>query len=104
MWTLAHAHGTLLAVVNLGFAFTVRALPDWSPAHRALASATLRSASILLPAGFFLGGAVIYGGDPGLGIVLVPVGAILLFVAVFVTALGLKHFVLDARLHSPRRK
>ena len=40
----------------------------------------------LLPLGFLLGGIYTYGGDPGDGILLVPVGAVLLLVAVFVMA------------------
>ena len=28
LWTLAHAHGTLLALIHIGFALTVRALSD----------------------------------------------------------------------------
>jgi hypothetical protein len=86
MWTLAHAHGTLLALVNLGFASTIRLLPDWPARGRGLASVCLRAATLLMPAGFFLGGAVIYSGDPGLGIVLLPVGGLLLLAAVFLTA------------------
>jgi hypothetical protein len=43
-------------------------------------------ASVLLPGGFFLGGLFLYRTDPGLGIVLVPIGAVLLFIAVFLTA------------------
>src|SRR5262245_20962589 len=86
MWTLAHAHGALLGLVNVGFAFTANLLQNWNPRPRAFASASLTSATILIPGGFFLGGAVIHTNDPGLGIVLVPVGAVLLFVAVFVTA------------------
>jgi hypothetical protein len=42
----------------------------------------LRSATLLIPGGFFLGGTWIHAGDPGVGIVLVPVGALLLVVAV----------------------
>jgi hypothetical protein len=45
-----------------------------------------------MPAGFFLGGVFVYAGDPGLGILLVPVGGILLFAAVFMTARALKQF------------
>jgi hypothetical protein len=86
MWTLAHAHGTLLALVNLGFASTIRLLPDWPARGRGLASACLRASTLLMPAGFFLGGAVIYSGDPGLGIILLPVGGLLLLAAVFLTA------------------
>jgi len=43
-------------------------------------------ASVLLPRGFFLGGVVTHAGDPGLGILLVPVGALLLLTAIFLTA------------------
>jgi hypothetical protein len=46
-------------------------------------------AAILLPAGFFLGGVVTYGGDPGLGVWLVPIGAFLLFYSVARIALDL---------------
>jgi hypothetical protein len=86
MWTLAHAHGTLLGVLNLAFAFTLRNLPEWMPDSRSLASGLLRAATILMPAGFLMGGIFIYSGDPGLGILLVPVGGILLFIAVFLAA------------------
>jgi hypothetical protein len=88
MWTLAHAHGTLLSVVNLGFAFMVYVTGQWAEKRRNLASALLRAATILMPAGFFLGGLFTYSGDPGLGILLVPIGGIFLFVAVLVTAMG----------------
>lgn len=89
MWTLAHAHGTLLGLVNLGFAATVRAraLPARSAA---VASVCLLAASGLLPGGFFLGGIKIYGGDPGLGIYLTPVGAALLAAAGVATLAGLR--------------
>ena len=46
-------------------------------------------AAILLPAGFLLGGIVIYDGDPSLGVWLVPVGALLLFYSVARIALDL---------------
>ena len=92
MWTLAHAHGTLLGLVNLGFAATARLLPAWADQKRRFASASLLAATVLMPAGFFLGGLFIYAGDPGLGILLVPIGGILLFAAVLQTALALKYF------------
>ena len=88
MWTLAHAHGTLLALVNIGFALTVRLLPEWAAKERGIASVCLRGATVLMPVGFFLGGVFLYSGDPGLGIVMVPVGGLMLFVAVFLTACG----------------
>lgn len=78
MWTLAHAHGTLLALVNLAFGICQRTLA----LEVGLASRCLLAATVLLPGGFLLGGAVIYAGDPGLGIAAVPFGALALFVAV----------------------
>ena len=92
MWTLAHAHGTLLGLVNLAFAATARLLPSWPEPSQRFASAALLAATVLMPAGFFLGGLFIYAGDPGLGILLVPIGGILLFAAVLQTALALKYF------------
>jgi len=89
VWTLAHAHGTLLALVNLAFAATLRLFCDGGERWTPLASACLVGATGLLPGGFFLGGVVIYAGDPGLGVLLVPVGAVLLLIAVLVTARGL---------------
>ena len=88
LWTLAHAHGTLLALVHIAFGLTVAALPSWNARARNTASTSLTAASILLPGGFFAGGIVIYAGDPGLGILLVPLGAVLLFTAVLMTARG----------------
>lgn len=84
MWTLAHAHGTLLALVHIAFGLTARATAG--PAWPRYASPCLTGATILLPGGFFLGGVYVYDGDPGLGILLVPVGALLLFAAVGSTA------------------
>ncbi|MBI3884491.1 MAG: hypothetical protein HY302_01990 [Opitutae bacterium] len=80
MFTLAHAHGTLLALVNLAAGLTARTVKGFELA--ASASRSLLWAALLLPAGFFLGGVVIYDGDPGLGIILVPVGALLLLYGV----------------------
>jgi hypothetical protein len=82
MWTLAHAHGTLLAIVHIIFALTWRSAPSALPSPR-LASGSLIAASVLLPGGFFLGGVAFYGGDPGVGVVLVPIGGVLLLFAVF---------------------
>jgi hypothetical protein len=86
MWTLAHAHGTLLALVHIAFGATAHLLPTWTARSRALASVFLMSSSLMIPIGFFLGGVVIYGGDPGLGILLVPLGAAFLFMAVLLVA------------------
>ena len=88
MWTLSHAHGNLLSLINMGFAATLFIMPESRTRWRRLVSPFLLAATILLPGGFFLGGTVIYSGDPGLGILLVPIGGLLLFVAVAVTAVG----------------
>lgn len=52
------------------------------------ASPCLLSAGVLMPAGFLLGGLVVYGGDPGLGILLLPIGAALLLVGLAAVAWG----------------
>jgi len=87
-WTLAHAHGTLLAVINLIFGATLHRVPSWSPGARRFASLCLIGATLLLPGGFFLGGLFHYEGDPGLGVFLVPVGGGLLAAAVLWIAIG----------------
>jgi hypothetical protein len=88
MWTLAHAHGTLLAVVHVIFGLTLAAFPDLSARNLRLVSTSLIAASVLLPGGFFLGGIAFYSGDPGLGVLVVPAGAVLLLTAVFYVARG----------------
>ena len=86
LWTLAHAHGTLLAIVHILFGTTVAMFPQWSTSSRSLASRALLGAAVLIPGGFFLGGFFFVGGDPGLGILVLPAGALLLFLAVLYTA------------------
>lgn len=80
-WTLAHAHGALLGLVHVALAATLHiAEPKgWAPI---LGSRALTIASVLLPLGFFLGGIGTHGGDPGVGIIFVPVGALALFLGV----------------------
>ncbi len=90
MWTLAHAHGTLLSLIHIVFAVTLTRLPNWKPRSRNIASQCLIGASLLLPGGFFIGGFWIYEGDPGLGVVLAPIGGFLLAAAVLLTALGVQ--------------
>ena len=89
MWTLAHTHGTLLSFVHAVFALTIYVVPAELTRHRGIVSPLLITASVLLPGGFFLGGCFIYAGDPGLGIWLVPIGALCLFTSVFLMAVGL---------------
>src|SRR5207247_1373670 len=81
MWTLAHAHGVLLGLVHIAFGLTQEKLPVAFAAGRRLASMFLMGATVLLPGGFFLGGLVTYAGDPGIGVLLVPPGALLLLAA-----------------------
>lgn len=85
LWTLAHAHGTLLAILNLVFAASLPRLAD-DPGRRKLASRCLLAAAVLLPAGFFLAGFGVWAGDPGPAIVLAIPGGLLLFLGVLVTA------------------
>ena len=87
VWTLAHTHGTLIGVLNLGFAVTSARL-SLSAGQLRLASLLFVLAGIVMPLGFFLGGIVIYGGDPGLPIALAPVGAAFLVGAVGLSAVG----------------
>jgi hypothetical protein len=88
MWTLAHAHGTLLGLVHLGFALTVKA--GFALDRRRLVSRCLAGATVLLPGGFFLGGVRFYAGDPGIGVALVPAGAVLLLLAAWQVARGIQ--------------
>lgn len=77
MWTLTHAHGTLLALVNIAFALSLDRL-TWSDAHQRTSSRALLAASLIIPGGFFAGGWFAHSGDPGIGAWLVPAGGMLL--------------------------
>lgn len=86
MFRLAHAHGTLLNLVLLGAAICnhlnlIRLGP--------MTSLGLRSAVLLLPAGFLFGGLWHFKDEPGLAIVLVPVGAVLLLATAIYISLTL---------------
>ena len=83
LWTLAHFHGALLSVVNLSYVRWAEA-PGLSAARRMRASRALIAGSVLLPLGFLLGGLFHYEGDPGIGIFVAPLGALLLLYAVAV--------------------
>lgn len=78
MWRLAHAHGALLGLVHLAFA---RELERLDAAADVAAGRALVVATLLMPSGFLLGGAWFYEGDPGIGIALVPLGAVALIFA-----------------------
>jgi len=86
MWTLAHAHGVGLSLLNMGFGATLERLWQTLPAGITAASKCIIIATVFLPLGFFLGGIVTYGGDPGLGVLLVPIAAVILLAGVFIVA------------------
>ncbi len=83
MWRLAHAHGALLGLIHLALASQLGDRSGTGERMRGVGrvSAALRVATICLPGGFALGGAWFYEGDPGLGIALVPLGAVALIYA-----------------------
>lgn len=84
LFTLGHAHGALLALINIVFGVASAALGGHLT-RLLQVSRLLLVGTVLLPAGFFLGGFWLYGADPGVGVYLVPVGA-LCVLAAFVTA------------------
>jgi hypothetical protein len=63
----------------------VSLLPDARAATRGFASLLLRIATVAMPLGFLIGGFVPMAGDPGLGILLVPVASVLLLIAIALT-------------------
>jgi hypothetical protein len=80
LWTLAHAHGTLLGILALAYAgIAERAIADAAPRQRI--SKLLVLGAWLMPLGFLLGGVLNSEGDPSLLILAVPMGAASLLVA-----------------------
>lgn len=91
MWTLGHAHGTLLSLVQIGFAATLSIVRPVDSVRTRRASRHLAIAQFLIPSGFILGGIVVHGGDPNLAVLLVPVGAVCFLIGIVITATLLKH-------------
>jgi hypothetical protein len=89
LWTLAHSHGTLLAIIHILFGLSLGHLEFTESESFNWTGKILTCATLLMPIGFFLGGWIHYAADPGLGILLVPVGALLLFWAILRISLGL---------------
>lgn len=83
MFTLAHAHGTLLGLLHIALGATADRFAQ-TPVPSA-AGRLLDAATILLPGGFLLGGIWFHGGDPGVGVILVPIGAIAAIAAMAIT-------------------
>jgi hypothetical protein len=86
-FTLGHAHGTLLGLVNIAFAVSIKHA-RLSPVALLRASWALRAGTVLMPLGFFAGGVIFYGGDPGIGIALVPPAALVLVIGIVTFARG----------------
>ncbi len=86
MFTLAHAHGTLFGLVHIAFALSLPALERLQSGRARLASRALVGGTILMPLGFLLGGLFVWEGDPGLPVLLAPVGGVLVLVSVLAIA------------------
>ncbi len=78
LFRLAHAHGTVLSGLLVLAGLTLQQLT----AFPKLAALALRAGSLLMPIGFLLAGLSHPEGDPGLGIWLVPPGALLMIFGV----------------------
>lgn len=94
MLRLAHTHGGILAIVHLLFAGTLSRMRCVPRRSMAFASPALTIALLLVPGGFFLGAFYLLEtrsgvpAEPGLGVFLVPIGAVFLFAGVLLTALA----------------
>ena len=74
---LAHAHGALLGLLNIGYALAAHAFPRLVDR---LAERALLTALLLMPAGFLLGGVFARDGDPGASVALAAAGGVALLV------------------------
>lgn len=87
LWRLGHAHGGLLAILHLAFSFSLSVLPGFRSSTAARTTSFLFTLALFsLPAGFLLGGAQSSDGDPGIFILLVPIGAVSLLAALLLSA------------------
>lgn len=78
LFTLAHAHLGALGLVQFAYVTTLRALGQAPPASSPLFTLAL----VLIPAGFLFAGFGAEGGDPSAAVLLAPVGAVCLLVAI----------------------
>ncbi|HEV8484976.1 MAG TPA: hypothetical protein VGV87_15650 [Blastocatellia bacterium] len=85
LFRLAHTHGTLLSLVLISTALCVRLFEIRPPP---IAIGALRIGAVLMPLGFLLGGVWHPEGDPGMGIWLVPPGALMVIFGAIGTALA----------------
>ena len=87
LFRLAHTHGTLLALVLIAAALCGRLFDIRPPS---VAPAALRLGAVLMPLGFLLGGIWHPEGDPGVGIWLVPPGALMVIFGAIATAMAIR--------------
>ena len=87
LWTLAHAHGTLMGVISILFGLSAQRFLPYPPL-RATASRLVLAGSVLVPLGFLGGGIANAEGDPSLAILLVPTGALLAILGLALLARG----------------
>ena len=73
LFRLAHAHGTLLSLLLLGAAFSLK---QNSLAENKYGVLALKIGTVLMPAGFFLGGIYTFGSDPNFLIIFAPIGGL----------------------------
>ncbi len=84
LWTLAHAHGVLLALVTIVFGLYAHRLQLCRPLGNA--SIALRAGALMIPLGFLFGGIGNAETDPSLAIVFVPLGALMVLYAAVAAA------------------
>jgi hypothetical protein len=90
LFRLAHAHGTLLALVLIAAALCVRSMQIHPPR---IAARAMRLGSVVMPLGFLLSGVWHPEGDPGLAIWLVPPSALMIIFGAVATALASRNKV-----------
>ena len=79
MFTLSHSHGVLIGLLHLALSAHAESMKQGLALN--VCSWSLCSATVLLPGGFLLGGAMLIGSDPGFGVFLSPLGGVLLLIA-----------------------
>lgn len=90
MFRLAHAHGALLGLIHVAFALTLGAGRLAGLGAPGRTSAALLVGGIAIPLGFAGGGVWIHGSDPGLLVLLVPLGAVAWIAALVDVARGVR--------------
>ncbi len=85
LFRLAHAHGTLLSLLLLGLALVC---DRFEVKTANIVTMVLRGGVVLMPIGFLLGGLWHYESDPGVGIWLVPIAAVMVVFGVVSLAIA----------------